>query len=300
LGVSAADQVNLIQNGNPITSTTGWTPLSTNNLSFGYSGTNSIYMTCTKASSVYGMSIKSPTFQAKSDVDYNFKVKVVFSNWSGASLVLEIINGDRSKIAYVKTENVTNNTYEFSGNFVGSSDTFVINMSASQYSALPVGASFQIHSAEVYERNPITEAIDKQTEEQKGMFARLLDGIMSFFTGLFLPKDGFFDQYLADWNDWMGDRFGALYFPFDLMFSFLGKVLAFQPPATPLITFPEINVPVGEGYKIMEKHDYSFDFLSQQPYSWLYGLYQSMIWCIFGFGLVKLCQSKLDKIMSGG
>jgi len=293
--VNASEPVNLIKNGKPITSTADWIPLSTNNLMFGYSGTNSIYMTCNKASSLYGMSIKSPTFQTKADTDYVFHADLVFSNWSGASLTIEVVNGDRSKISYVRTENIVNGTYEVVGEFVGSSDTFVINMSASQYSALPSGASFQIHSAEVYERNAVVDAIDKQTEEQKGMFAKLFENISNFFLGLFIPENGFFDNFFQELNTWFGDRFGFLYYPFEVIIEILGRFTNFTPPSVPQITIPQIEL---DGQEYIPTQTYAFDFLATGIWHTIHQFYLAFMDCLIAFGLLNLASKKLNEVMT--
>lgn len=157
--------------------------------------------------------------------------------------------------------------------------------------------------------NEIKDATEKQTEEHRGMFERLGDRISGFFDnllsgildglkGLIIPDDGYFDQYFADWDAWMEDHFGALYYPFDLILDVLNRFLTLEVPETPSIVFPTLQV--GETV-LLEAQTYTF--FGEGSLSALNGLYQTyrmVVTAIFVFALSNLAWRKLNSIMGGG
>lgn len=153
----------------------------------------------------------------------------------------------------------------------------------------------------------ITDKIDEQTEKQKGFFENLLDGIINGLKALFIPGDvvdpetgeevSYFSMYFDDWNTWMEDHFGVLYFPFQVFFDLLDKIVNFTPPENPSITFPGLSI---MGQSLLKPIHYDFAVI---PIPWLQGvhdLYLFAVDAIIGFWLVRLAYKKLQEIMGGG
>lgn len=156
-----------------------------------------------------------------------------------------------------------------------------------------------------HQTEEIQDSIAQQTEEQKGMFERLGDRISGFFDKLlegiksfFIPEDGYFSQYFADWDAWMVDHFGALYYPFDLVLDILNRFLNLEVPDTPSITFPAIQV--GET-TLLESQTYTFFADDSLPaLATLYQTYRVVVTMIFVVALANLAWKKLNEIMGGG
>ena len=312
----SAESENVVSNGRPISSLSGWSTPSPIFVSLGFiSGSSSyLYAVPTASGRTTGIQLDYSDFTLMSDIMYNFELDIeLFYFAQNSTIEISIISSDSQNSIFNRTFTVNPSgssirnkyTLEFACPVSGSYSFSVYSFSAGFGNYIPSYGGVRIYDLYIEkEKSDETKAIEKQTEEQKGMFEKLLQGIKDFFTGLFLPSDEFFDNYLNEWNDWMGERFGALYFPFEVLFKFLNRLLTFTPPENPTIVWPEIVLPmpdaVHEDVKIMDRMSFTFDFLTTQPWQMLYGLYKSMIWCIFGYNLVKLCQTKLDAIMSGG
>ncbi len=107
----------------------------------------------------------------------------------------------------------------------------------------------------------------------------------------------YFTMYFDDWNTWMEDHFGILYFPFQVFFDLLDKVVNFTPPTNPTITFPGLSI---MGQEFLKPIHYDFSVI---PIPWLQGahdLYLFAVDAIIGFWLVRLAYKKLLEIMGGG
>ncbi len=181
----------------------------------------------------------------------------------------------------------------------------------------------------------ITDSLEQQTEKQKGFFAELGDRISGFFSSLtsslggfftslgdriggffdnflsgildglknlFVPNNEYFTEYFDQWDTWMTEHFGALYYPFDLMLDMLNRFLTLDVPDRPTITFPAIEV---MGYKLTDAVEvdirtaFAGDGWFHELFN-LYDLYQTVVTVIFVFGLANLARRKLNSIMGGG
>lgn len=131
----------------------------------------------------------------------------------------------------------------------------------------------------------------------QGWFSDLLNGILEGLKNLFIPSQEKLDSFFAALNNWMDDHFGFLYYPFSVLIDFCNRLLTYNPPDNPSITFPALTV--GE-YTLFEAQEYS---LATEA---LPGMGQWRQWyvigvnCIIGFWLVNLARIKLNSIMSGG
>lgn len=173
---------------------------------------------------------------------------------------------------------------------------------------------FRISNTEVSVTSPNDDVIandNKNHEEVKGFwnnlfsklgdwFKGLLDGILNGLKSLFIPKDGFMEQFFSDVDNFLKEHLGALYYPFSVMIDILQKILAFKPPDNPSITLPALSFPVnGTTYTLWEDTVYNFDLLKDEPFKTIYSFYLMAVDCMFAFALVKLFKKKLDEVMIG-
>lgn len=151
----------------------------------------------------------------------------------------------------------------------------------------------------------VGDAIDKQTEQQKGFFEKLGDRIGGFFTdlfnkimdglkSLFIPSDGFLETWVTDMQEWLKARFGALYFPIDLTTRFFNAFMSIKSSEDISLTFPALQV--GEVTLLEEQH-YSMSeatgFLGD-----IYNVYLYVADAIVIVGLVLLLGKKLESILT--
>ena len=166
--------------------------------------------------------------------------------------------------------------------------------------------------------NQVQQEMQNQTEQQKGFFERLGDRIGEFFEKLlsgiidglkklFIPEPvidpetgqsvDYFTYYFDQWDKWMSDHFGVLYFPFAILFDTLDHVLSFTPPANPTITFPKLEI---MGQTLLEPIVYDFKTFDMPWLNTAHDLYLFAVDALIGFWLVKLAYKKLTEIMGGG
>ena len=172
----------------------------------------------------------------------------------------------------------------------------------------------RVSDTEVTVKSPNDDVIandNKNHEEVKGFwnnlfsklgewFNGLIDGIVNGLKSLFIPKDGFMEQFFSDIDDFLQQHLGALYYPFSVMIDILQKILAFQPPDNPSITLPKLSFPLdGTTYTLWEDTVYNFDILNDEPFKTIYDFYLMAVDCMFAFALVKLFKKKLDEVMTG-
>lgn len=149
----------------------------------------------------------------------------------------------------------------------------------------------------------------------KGFFTDLGDRISGFFEklvedikGLFIPSDGYFDTYQAEFQTYFKERFGLLYEIPELVISLFTKILNFNPQESGyMITFPAIEIPVlhEDGVWRTERlsgpKDFTFSFiLNTEPFNLFYDIYISIIWLIYILLLINLIKNKANSVFKGG
>lgn len=106
-----------------------------------------------------------------------------------------------------------------------------------------------------------TNAIKENNETNKNIFEKILEVLSyinplseNFFVyklielllealkSLFIPHDGFFNEWLDDLNSYFGDAFGILYYPFELLIDFLNRVNSISDSGTAVLKFNDITI----------------------------------------------------------
>lgn len=157
-------------------------------------------------------------------------------------------------------------------------------------------------------QNQQNELIQEGNETSKSIWETLKsipDMIGEKLKGLFIPEEGFFDTYVAEFQSYFRDRFGLLYELPDAVIGILQQFIAYSPAESGYkITFPEVVMPVldnGEWYDrtIIEETDITFEFLEQGAFKTLYSMYRSVVWMIFIFALINLIIRKSERVFGG-
>lgn len=161
---------------------------------------------------------------------------------------------------------------------------------------------------------PSQESINQQLQQEqnetsKGIWETLKgipEAIGEKIKGLFVPSEGFFDTYQQEFQTYFKERFGILYEIPELVISLMQKFITFNPKEDDYsITFPEVKLPVLEDgewreEKLIEAQEFSFDFISEAPFSLLYDAYVAFIWLVYILLLVNLIKYKANSVFKGG
>lgn len=117
----------------------------------------------------------------------------------------------------------------------------------------------------------------------------IVDGIKS----LFLPSDGFFDDYWQQLNDFFADRFGLLYFPVELLVDLVSRINQLG-ETEPYIQIPQLE---WDGHVLISAQRYEFDFLDNETFAQIHSYYlMAMDVALIG-ALVALLWKKFQEVL---
>lgn len=134
-----------------------------------------------------------------------------------------------------------------------------------------------------------------------GWFAARWHDFVGWLRSFFVPADGFWTGFFDGIKAFCAEHFGFLYDVPVLIGNILGKFRDFDPSATPSLRMPAIDLPLfGRTYHILDSAVIEFDMLTQAPYSVLYGVYKSFVWCLFGVALLNFGRRTYDSVFGGG
>lgn len=167
---------------------------------------------------------------------------------------------------------------------------------------------------ELEEQERQTQAIKDNTETNKNIFQKIGD-ILSYINpfsenffgrkivefiidglkGLFIPEDGFFDNFFTNLKDWFSTRFGFLFYPFELILDVLNRMLSIN-LGEPAFTIPNIIEP-STGQTLIVERSYNLNsILENNSFKTLHDIYLVIVDAIIIFGLVNLTKRKLEEV----
>lgn len=104
----------------------------------------------------------------------------------------------------------------------------------------------------IEEGNKLQEESNKLQEEENEISGNILDKISDFFggffdnlinlfTSVFVPEDGYFEEYFARLNEFFSEKLGMLYVPIEMLLEFLGMFLDESEVFMPGFYFPGVK-----------------------------------------------------------
>lgn len=159
-----------------------------------------------------------------------------------------------------------------------------------------------------------TEVMKEQTETNKNIFEKLGD-ILSYINpfsenffvykliellvnaikSLFIPSDGFFEDYFTELKDWFSDRLGFLFYPFELLIDILSKILNVN-FSEPVFNIPDINEPFTNSKLISSTTFNLNDLVSDGPFKVIHDIYLVCLDAFIVFELVNLFRRKYEEV----
>lgn len=118
---------------------------------------------------------------------------------------------------------------------------------------------------------------------------------------LFIPSDDFFTNWLDDLNEYFGDTFGILYYPFEILIDFLNRVSSLADTGTAIIKVPEFKLSfMGHTATIFSATSFDFnDILTSETYKNLHSIYLTIVDVILWLGVVYLANKLFHTIFGG-
>ena len=154
--------------------------------------------------------------------------------------------------------------------------------------------------------NDQTDAIKENTEVNKNIFqeilelpSKIIELLLDALKSLFIPRDGFFNDWLDDLNHYFGDAFGILYYPFELLIDFLNRVGRIDETSTAIINVPRFDIDF-LGYQATLFQGYTFDFnsiLVNETYKNIHIIYLTVVDIILWLSVVYLAAKCIHSII---
>lgn len=162
-------------------------------------------------------------------------------------------------------------------------------------------------SKKAYEQNAGTPTHDSGTqtqleesnETQKDTNNKITDFFNGFFDNLihvFVPEDGFFSDWFSDLNDFMSEKLGFLWSPFDFMLSFLNGV--YNGSGNASIVFPELAWI--DGTVIIPRTEFSFDNIGGESFQDLRDMIYFATDVILLGAVISQFYKKIKLVFEGG
>lgn len=143
----------------------------------------------------------------------------------------------------------------------------------------------------------LDNSLGKFGDRIKGFFDNLVESIKGFF----IPKEGFFNDVKERFDKLLSEHLGFLYEAPSMVGSIFGVVKDWSPPEQPTITLPAFNFDIGNDHiHLWDEQVYTFDFLSNQPWSTLYAFYKTFIFVLLSVAMINLAIKKYHSIVGGG
>lgn len=175
-------------------------------------------------------------------------------------------------------------------------------------------------NAIIASNNKTTEAIEENTKTNKNILEKivevlsyinpfsdnffgkkLVDLILDGLKSLFVPSDDFFTNWFDDLNSWLGDRFGILYFPVEIVLDFLNRVGGLAETTDYTLTIPSFKLSF-MGYEAVFFSGYTYDFnelLVNETFKNIHTIYLTIVDVILYLCLIVLSYNTFVDVFGG-
>lgn len=126
---------------------------------------------------------------------------------------------------------------------------------------------------------------------------KLIELLINALKSLFIPEDGFLNNYFNELKDWFSVRLGFLAYPLDLILDVLERIktINFEEP---IIQIPDFIEP-STNEKIIGARTYNLNsLLENNTFKTCHDVYFVLVDAIIIFGLVNLLKNKLEEVFT--
>lgn len=126
---------------------------------------------------------------------------------------------------------------------------------------------------------------------------KLIELLINALKSLFIPEDGFLNNYFNELKEWFSARLGFLAYPLDLILDVLERIktINFEEP---IIQIPDFVEP-STNEKIIAARTYNLNsLLENNTFKTCHDVYFVLVDAIIIFGLVNLLKNKLEEVFT--
>lgn len=150
--------------------------------------------------------------------------------------------------------------------------------------------------------NSVKEGIQNKLEQVKTTLVELGESLIQGIQNLFVPDE----DYILEWKDnldkLLQDHLGMIYTSADLVTDLLQKIfdIVFNAPDSYGLTVPEVSFEILNGVQVnlIPETEISFDFMENNTFKTIYGLYTVGLYIAFGVLEVKYGIRVYKKVMA--
>ena len=125
---------------------------------------------------------------------------------------------------------------------------------------------------------------------------KLIELLVDAIKSLFIPSDGFFNDFFTNLKEWFSDRLGFLFYPFELLIDLLNRILNIN-LNEPTFSIPEVREPsTGNVLFYEKKFNFNDILLQNEAFETMHNIYFIIVDAIVVFGLVNLIKKKLEEV----
>lgn len=207
-------------------------------------------------------------------------------------------------------------------NFIAkqSNNSFAIGFRSDSYNSFGVyrhqyNISVSVYSVDVFEgttsiqpiidqNNTIISQNQQAENTRKGIWETIKDlpnQFLNMLKGLFIPEDGYFENWFNDLKTFFEEKLGFLATPLTLFIDFVNMYLDLNATEDIIINIPDITVPNFDNHKIISATSFNWSqtLKSKDSLNTLWQLYLSFIDVFLILNFLNLCENKYNKIFGG-
>lgn len=126
---------------------------------------------------------------------------------------------------------------------------------------------------------------------------KLIELLINALKSLFIPSDGFLENYFNELKEWFSARLGFLSYPLELILNILERIktINFEEP---IIQIPDFVEP-STNEKIISSRTYNLNsLLENNTFKTCHDIYFVLVDAIIIFGLVNLLKNKMEEVLT--
>lgn len=217
-------------------------------------------------------------------VEYILLYKLVGSDTSDTDTVSVVYGG----VVDNPTDNILNSGFNKIANIMsGLNDTFEKSHKESEETQKGI-------------LNTIKQVIGFINPLSENFFVyKLIDLLLDLLIKVFVPSSEFFSEWFSDLNEYFGDRFGMLYYPFELIVDILNRVknLTSSLNGNFVLKTPNLDI---FGTTLIPAYEFNFnEFLQNETFKTVYDVYLTSVDVILICCLVILCKNTFVEVFGG-
>ena len=135
-----------------------------------------------------------------------------------------------------------------------------------------------------------------------GFFVDLYNDLMDGLRSLFIPHDGYFNEYSDEWSVWADDHLGMLVQLPELLLDILDRLGGIYTVSSYSFVFPEVSLPIaGKNYVLIERQEVNIGYWleNSSSVSYLYKVYFVCASALFVAALLRYAQKVEVHILEG-